>query len=176
MGQNKQEKTEVSLLLDKGYQYRLRYQIPPKGIYKWLNAPTKTAVRILEFKQPTLAVLDLVTERYLALEITEPGKDAQTSAHIQSAVKTAADNAAAMAEIIAIFALGEDCFKFDGRHYEYDVKKVRDLAALVFHNVTPEEMKTIITATTALANLPDFLNSIRLTGASRTTMAANLVE
>lgn len=171
-----QEKKEIQVLLNKGYQFKIRYTVPPKGIRKWLGARPETKALILEFKQPTLAVLDLVTERYLALEITEPGKDAQTSTHIQSAVKTAADNAAAMAEIIAIFALGEDCFKFDGRHYDYDAKKVRDLAALVFHNVTPEEMKTIITATTALANLPDFLNSIRLTGASRTTMAANLVE
>ena len=176
MEQKSQEKTEAAVLLNKGFQFKIKYAVPPKGIYKWLGAPAKTEVRVLEFKEPTLAVLDLITDRYLELEITEPTDNAEVKDHIRAATQTAAANAAKMAEIIAIFALGEDCFKFDGRHYEYDVKRVRELASLVFHNVKPSEMQSIITATTAIANLPNFLLSIRLTGASRTTMTAHLVE
>lgn len=174
--ENTQEKSEVAVLLNKGYRFSIKYTIPPKGLKKWLGAKPKTETRILEIKQPTLAVLDLVTDRFLSLNITETDKSADVDTHIHAAAKTATDNASRMAEIIAIFALGEDCFKFDGRRYKYDAKKILDLYTLIYHNVKPSEMKNIISAATALANLADFLLSIRLTGASRTTMAANLVE
>ena len=171
-----QEKTEIQVLLNKGYQFKIRYTVPPRGIRKWLGARPKTEVRVFEIKQPTLAVLDLATEKLLTLKITETDKSENVDTHIHAAAKTATDCAETMSEIIAIFALGEECFNFNGRAYSYDEKKVKNLANLFFHTVKPAEMKTIISAATALANLPDFLISIRLTGASRTTMTANLVE
>lgn len=168
---NLQEQREIEVLLNKGYKFQITYLSK-----KWWFSKPKIEKRILEIKQPTLAVLDLVSERFLTLKITDTEKTADVDTHIHAATKTAAENAKTMSEIIAIFALGENCFEFDGRNYKFRENEVKNLAKLIFHNVKPSDMKNIISAATALANLPDFLISIRLTGASRTTMTANLVE
>lgn len=173
--EKEQEKREADVLLNRGYKFKIQYTVRPTGIKKIFGISPKIENRIFEIKQPTLAVLDLVSSRFLTLKITETDKSADVDTHIHAATQTAAENAKTMSEIIAIFALGEECFNFDGRTYLYDEKKVKKLANLIFHNVKPSEMKNIISAATALANLPDFLLSIRLTGASRTTIAANLV-
>lgn len=130
---------------------------------------------LLEFREPTLAVLDLVTERYLKMEIEESRKDAETSAHIRAANKTVHANVDKMAEIIAIFALGENCFTFDGRRYVIDFGKIKDLAKIIKHAIKPGELEKIISVMTALANLPAFLVSTTLVGAARTTRA-DMVE
>lgn len=169
-----QEKKEINVLLNKGFDYIIRTRETKGG---FLRKAEKEKIIKLEFKEPTLAVLDVVSDKYLQLNITEPKEDdADTSNRLRAVQFTVHDNAAKMAEIIAIFALGENCFNFDGRRYEYDDARVTSLADVIYHNVTPTEMLKIISALTALSNLPNFLSSIRLTGASRTTTAASLVE
>lgn len=164
-----QERREIDALLNKGFTITITYT------QKKLFRKPQEKTMLLEFREPTLAVLDLVTERYLKMEIEESRKDAETSAHIRAANKTVHANVDKMAEIIAIFALGENCFTFDGRRYVIDFGKIKDLAKIIKHAIKPGELEKIISVMTALANLPAFLVSTTLVGAARTTRA-DMVE
>lgn len=166
----KQERREIDALLNKGFSITISYT------QKKLFRKPQEKTMLLEFREPTLATLDLVTERFLNMEIEETKKEAETSAHIRAANKTVHANADKMAEIIAIFALGENCFTYDGRRYCIEYKKIKDLAGIIKHAIKPGELEKIISVMTALANLPAFLVSTTLIGAARTTRRADMVE
>ncbi len=170
----KQEQKESAILINKGFEIKLCYKVTKRKFLFWEE--TKTEIKNLTFKEPTLAVLDIVTDRFLRLEITEPQKNAEPAEVLRTANLTATNNAEKMAEIIAVFALGENVFDFDGRKYHYNAKRVLNLTKKIFHNIKPSLLISIVSQLTALSNLPNFLHSIRLTGANRTTTPAALVE
>lgn len=174
-----QERREIDVLLNKGFNIDVTYTEKKykDGLMAIFEKPMEVTKKItLEFREPTLAVLDLVTAEYLNLRITEPPADSPSAKVIASAHKTVSDNARSMARIVAIFALGEKAFVCNGTDYDINVDDIERLTEIIFHWATPKKLERIISLCTALSNLPDFLTSIRLTGASRTTRPANLVE
>lgn len=168
------EKNEIRLLLDNGFQITIKTKAERRKFFFWRKK--EFICKILDFKEPTLAVLDLVTEKFLNLNIFDTKKEEPAHVHIRNANKTVKENAEKMAEIIAIFALGEDCFLYNGTRYLYQKKEVEKLKNIIFHTLQPHELENIISQLTALSNLPDFMVSTRLTGANRTTAPAALVE
>lgn len=179
MAKEHHETREASILASGGFKYEIKYTATEygKGLRGLFREPRKVErTETLIFQEPTLAVLDLVTDIYLRMRITDPQPGASASDTIHCANKTAHDNTRLMAEVIAVFALGEKSFIRDGETYRRDDKAIIRLRNLVLHNITPGQMEKLISLCTALGNLPGFLNSIRLTGASRTTMPADLVE
>lgn len=164
-----QERREIDALLNKGFSVSIKYTVK-----KVFRKPEERTM-LLEFREPTLAVLDLVTERYLNMSIEEVKKDAPSADHIRQANKNVHANADKMAEILAIFALGENCFTYDCRRYLIEFKKIKDLAGIIKHAIKPGELEKLISIMTALANLPAFLVSTTLVGAARTTRA-DMVE
>lgn len=174
-----QESREASILTGGGFRYEIKYTATEygRGLRGLFRGPQKTErTETLTFREPTLAVLDLVTDIYLRMRITDPQPGASASDTIHCANKTAHDNTRLMAEVVAVFALGEQSFIREGFTYHRDERAITRLRDLILHTTTPGQMEKLISLCTALGNLPGFLNSIRLTGASRTTTPANLVE
>lgn len=169
---NIQEKKEINILLNKGFNFNIQYKEKKsfwRSLFQGKTAEIKT--KTLEFREPTLAVLDLATDLFLNINAETDDKN-----DLKKTFKTVKENADKMAKIVAVFALGEDCFEYSGNRYKIKEKQISELANLIFLNLKPSELEHITMLMTALSNLPDFLTSIRLLGASRTTQPAHLVE
>ena len=84
------------------------------------------------------------------------------------------------AEIVAIAVLGEDYFISTDRGGWFtrkeDKEALRRLTSTFFHSLKPSELFTLAVLITNVSNLGDFINSIRLMSATRTSDPTHLIE
>lgn len=130
-----------------------------------------TETKVYTIKEPTLATLDRLSLLWLRMEIDETklGDDD----YLRSARTLANKEAKQLAEVVATAVLGEDFYiaTFDGTTYRQkeDRKALRDLTLLFFHTLKPSELLTLAIIITNVSNLGDFVNSMRLMSATRTS-------
>lgn len=165
MAQN-QEAKEVGLLIG---EPALKITITAQRRSRWWRKPV-TLSETYEIYHPTLAVLDLLSSCWLNIDIP---KEISSITEVNGLMSHAAD----MAKVVAIMCLNEKCFslKRNGT-YEVREKEIRNLANIIAHGMQPAQLIEVARAVTSLCDMPNFINSMRLMCASRTTQARSGIE
>lgn len=168
------EQTELRKMIGEGVNFDVEithYQRKP-GIRGFFSKREKvTETKVYTIQEPTLATLDRLSLLWLQMEIDETklGDDD----YLRTARALANKEAKKLAEVVATAVLGEDFYiaTFDGTTYrrKEDHKALRDLTRLFFHTLKPSELLTLAIVITNVSNLGDFVNSMRLMSATRTS-------
>lgn len=172
------EREELNLLIQKGQKFAVRYKIAKKERHL-LGLRSRTIeeehAEAFEIKEPTLAVLDRLSAHWLEMNIDENALASGGTDTIVEAKRATADNTRRMAQVIAIAVLGEDYHikTVDRRtgllQYATDDKELERLTDLFFHTIKPSELVILCQSITNIANLGDFIGSMRYMSGARTT-------
>lgn len=175
------EKMELNRLISRGFFFNLErfVYVRRPGIPGLLGRRKKQSVtERYRVQEPTLAVLDLIAAEQIELVIDEKLMTSEDALCI--ARKLAKQHARRMAKIVALAVLGEDYIQATqvGARvkYEHDDKRLDELIDLFFSRIKPSRLTELVTMISAMSNLGDFTNSIRLISASRTTMPIRIEE
>ena len=136
-------------------------------------------VRKFKIEEPTLGTLDRLSREWVELAIDEEslkGKDGMKNAR-----SLAANNALRCAKVIAIAVIGSEykipvTDKNGVVRMREDVKRLNELTSLFTRRIKPSRLYQIYILIQTMCNLGDFLNSIRLMSADRTTMPIRIEE
>lgn len=165
------ERRELNTLISRGVNFDIERIVYRR---KWLVGKREkfTEKQRFNIQEPTLAVLDLLSAEQIELVIDE--KTMQSAQGVSVAKKMTHDHNRRMARIIAIAVLGEDYFITEqiGAHTRHtrDDKRLNELTSLFQSTIKPSKLIQLTILINQMANLGDFINSIRLMSASRTTM------
>lgn len=168
------EQTELRKMIGEGvtFDVEITHYTRKPGFWGFFRRREKiTETRAYKIKEPTLATLDRLSLLWLQMEIDETklGDDD----YLRTARALASKEAAKLAEAVAVAVLGEDYYiaTYDGTTYrrKEDKKALRDLTRLFFHTLKPSELLTLAIIVTNVSNLGDFVNSMRLMSAARTS-------
>lgn len=172
------EREELNLLIRKGQKFTVRYTITKKE-RRLLGLRSRTVeeerAEAFEIKEPTLAVLDRLSAHWLEMTLDEKALESGGAETIEEAKRAAADNTRRMAQVIAIAVLGEDYHikKVDRRTdriiYGTDDKELERLTDIFFHTIKPSELVILCQRIINIANLGDFIGSMRYMSGARTT-------
>ena len=132
-----------------------------------------------KIEEPTLGTLDRLSREWVELAIDEEslkGKDGMKNAR-----SLAANNALRCAKVIAIAVIGSEykipvTDKNGVVRMREDVKRLNELTSLFARTIKPSRLYQIYILLQTMCNLGDFLNSIRLMSADRTTMPIRIEE
>ena len=130
-----------------------------------------TEKKVFRVAEPTLSTLDRLSALWLEMTIDETKlKDAD---YLCAAKKLAAKEAKKLAKVVAVAVLGEEYYDVteSGGYFtrKPNEKRLTRLASLFEHTVTPSQLLTLAILITNVSNLGDFINSIRLMSATRTS-------
>lgn len=168
------EQTELRKMIGEGVNFDvdITYYRRKPGIWGYFKKRDKVKEKkVYTIQEPTLATLDRLSLIWLKMEIDETklGDDD----YLRTARALANKEAKQLAEVVATAVLGEDYYiaTFDGTTYrrKEDRKALRDLTRLFFHTLKPSELLTLAIIITNVSNLGDFVNSMRLMSAARTS-------
>lgn len=168
------EQTELRKMIGEGvtFDVEITHHCRKPGFLGYFRRREKvTETKVYTIKEPTLATLDRLSLLWLRMEIDETklGDDD----YLRTARTLANKEAKQLAEVVATAVLGEDFYiaTFDGTTYrrKEDRKALRDLTLLFFHTLKPSELLTLAIIITNVSNLGDFVNSMRLMSATRTS-------
>ena len=172
------ERDELNLLIRKGQKFTIRYTITRRE-NRLLSLRSKTIkeerAEAFEIKEPTLAVLDRLSAEWLDMTLDEQALSSGGSDTLIEAKRATADNTHRMAKVVAIAVLGEDYHiktvnQKTGRvQYSNDDKELERLTDLFFHTIKPSELVMICQQIVNIANLGDFIASMRYMSGARTT-------
>lgn len=175
------EKAELNTLIDKGVNFDIERTIYVRqngflGFFK--KRYKKTETLNFTIKEPTLAVLDLMSYEQISMKIDEAVMSSDLG--VQEAKKMSGQHGETLAEIIALAVLGQDYIKVKkkGNSYKttYDDKKLEELTEMFFIYIKPSKLLQLAILVNTISNLGDFTNSIRLMSANRTTMPIRIEE
>ena len=132
-----------------------------------------------KIEEPTLGTLDRLSREWVELAIDEEslkGKDGMKNAR-----SLAENNALRCAKVIAIAVIGSEykipvTDKNGVVRMREDVKRLNELTSLFARTIKPSRLYQIYILIQTMCNLGDFLNSIRLMSADRTTMPIRIEE
>lgn len=172
------EREELNLLIRKGQKFIIRYTIKTKkrnllGIRAKVTEEERAET--FEIKEPTLAVLDRLSTEWLEMSLDESALSEGGTQTLLEAKRATAENTYRMARIIAIAVLGEDYHiktinQKTGRvQFANDEKELERITDLFFHTIKPSELVTLCQRITNIANLGDFIGSMRYMSGARTT-------
>lgn len=176
------ERSELDRLLQKGVSfevtdYEQEYRPILWGLFKRKGA-IKEVTRTFTIDEPTLGVLDRIAGECIDIEINEAdfqGEDAH--AH---ALRLVAGNAKRCARILAFAVLGNEYLKPTAKtwggvpRYEEDTEALERLTSLFYRRLKPSELARLYMLVNTMCNLGDFMLSIRLMSANRTTQAIRI--
>ncbi len=160
---DKREVNELNVLIDKGVEFSITYKVSKRKFFK---STVETVNEKFTIKEPTLAVLDLISSESIKFDINEENLKENT---IQEGKRHVKKYAKDMSRIVAISVMGEDCFIMKNRRFEVDSKSIDKLQHLFFHTIKPSDLYKLCTIILSVGNIGDFLNSMRLTSGARTT-------
>lgn len=177
-----QERFELNTLINKGVSFEVQDVEVQHKKYLWGLIRKKTlkpVIRKFEIKEPTLSTLDRISSESIEIVIDEnklKGEDVITQAK-----QIAGKHAMRCAKIIAIAVLGTDYLipkrgKGDTVKYVEDTRRLDELTLLFARTIKPSELYQLCILINTMSNLGDFLNSIRLISADRTTMPSRIEE
>ena len=137
-----------------------------------------TEKKVFRVQEPTLATLDRLSVLWLQMSIDETKLGDED--YFKTAKKMAAQEARKLAQVVAVAVLGEDYYDVTDKG-GYLVRKPNEtrlarLTSLFLHTVTPSQLLTLAILITNVSNLGDFINSIRLMSATRTSDPTQLIE
>lgn len=175
------EQNELRLMIRQGVTFDIEvttYRRKP-GFFGFFRKRDKvTEKKVFKIQEPTLNTLDRLSALWLQMEIDEA--KLTDNDYLNAAKKMAQKEAHRLAEVVAIAVLGEDYYitTEKGGHYQRreDEKALQELKTLFLHTVTPSDLFTLAVHITNVSNLGDFINSIRLMSAARTSDPTHLIE
>lgn len=177
-----QEQNELRHMINQGltFDVELTYTRRRPGFFGFFRKRQKiTEKRVYKIQEPTLATLDRLSALWLQMEIDETrlGDDN----YLATARQMANKEAKRLAEVVAVAVLGEDYYDITEHRGAFSYKPNEDrlqrLAATFFHAVKPSDLFTLAVLITNASNLGDFISSIRLMSATRTSdPMGNLIE
>lgn len=169
-----QERSELNALIGRGVSFEVedvQVQSSPRFFGLFEKKSIVHVTRTFVIKEPTLGTLDRLSAEWIEMAIDEEelkGEDAMYQARI-----LAKKHALRCAKVIALAVLGSDYLVpravRGGVSYDYDTKRLEELTSLFARRIKPSELYQLYTLIGAMCNFGDFLNSIRLMSADRTT-------
>lgn len=175
------EQNELRLMIQEGVTFDIdvtHYKRKPGLVGYFQKRERVTEKRVFKVQEPTLATLDRMSAIWVQLEIDEAQLSDED--YLKTAKNIAANGTKKLAEIVAIAVLGEDYYiaTDKGGYFarKEDKKALRQLASTFFHCLKPSELFTLAVLITNVSNLGDFINSIRLMSATRTSEPTNRIE
>lgn len=171
------EANELNLLIKRGVKFDITYKVRKRkpGIKGFFQRKVKeTITEAFEIQEPTLSVLDRLSELWLQIAIDEDSLKAGGTNTLIEAKNIAHEHNRRAARIVAIAVLGEDYHVTEvlagGRKKTYNDDKELDRLTELFHRtIKPSKLEGIANTVTAMANLGDFIGSMRLMTGARTT-------
>lgn len=177
-----QERSELNALINRGVSFdvqdvEVQYKPYLWGLFKKKVLAPITRNFVIE--EPTLGTLDRLSSEWIEMAIDEgavKGDDGMLQAR-----KMTKRHALRCAKIIALAVLGSDYLKPQAIkggviRYVEDVARLNELTALFARSIKPSELYQLCVLINAMCNLGDFLNSMRLMSADRTTMPIRIEE
>lgn len=177
-----QERSELNALINRGVSFdvqdvEVQYKPYLWGLFKKKVLTPITRNFVIE--EPTLGTLDRLSSEWIEMAIDEEavkGDDGMLQAR-----KMTKRHALRCAKIIALAVLGSDYLKPQTSkgcviRYIEDVARLEELTSLFARSIKPSELYQLCVLINAMCNLGDFLNSIRLMSADRTTMPIRIEE
>lgn len=175
------EQDELRLMIKDGvtFDVDLKYKRRKPGFWGFFKKrETVTEKREYKIQEPTLSTLDRLSAIWVQMEIDETRLTDED--YLKTAKNMAAQEARKLAEIVAIAVLGEDYFIATDRGGWFTLKEdkqaLQRLTSTFFHSLKPSELFTLAVLITNVSNLGDFINSIRLMSATRTSDPTHLIE
>ena len=172
------EREELNLLIRQGQKFSIRYTVTRRESHL-LGLRSRTTkeehAEAFEIKEPTLSVLDRLSAHWLEMTIDEKALSSGGADTLTEAKRVTGDNTRRMAKVIAIAVLGEDYHiktvdQKTGRiQYGNDDKELERLTDLFFHTIKPSDLVIICQQIINIANLGDFIGSMRYMSGARTT-------
>ncbi len=168
------EQNELRLLIGQGvtFDVEIKHRRRKPGFWGFFRRREEvTETKVYKIEEPTLATLDRLSALWLQIEIDETklGDDD----YLRTARTMANKEARRLAEIVAIAVMGESYYNvtFDGTTCRRTERKadLRALTSLFFHTVKPSQLLTLAILISNVSNLGDFVNSMRLMCATRTS-------
>jgi hypothetical protein len=174
------EKREIDLLIEKGVNFevdQVSYR-KLKGFWGFFKSRAKVNEKVkYTIYEPTLSTLDRLAAEQLELNINENVLSSDDA--LGEAKRMSSQQTKRMSRILAIAVLGQEYVKpiHIGPYfkYVYDEKKLNRLTEIFFTNIKPSKLLQLTVLINSISNLSDFINSIRLMSAVRTTMP-DLIE
>lgn len=175
------EKQELNLLIDRGMSFQVERTVhrKRKGLFsRLMKAVQEKEVLQFRIEEPTLSTLDRLSAEQVDIVIDEAALKSDVA--ISEAKKLTREHARRMSRIIAIATLGQDYVKatqIGARvKYERDDQKLDELTDLFLQHIKPSQLIQLTLMVNTMSNLGDFINSIRLMSAVRTTMPTLIEE
>jgi len=177
-----QERNELNTLINKGVSFEVMdTEFHTKRIFfgllkKRIAIPVKRQFKI---EEPTLSTLDRLSAEWIEFAIDESIMKSDDG--MVRARTLVHEHSLRCAKVIAIAALGSELLiPKIGRggvvRYIEDVKKLDELTSLFARAIKPSKLYQLYVLINAMCNLGDFLSSIRLMSADRTTMPIRIEE
>lgn len=177
-----QERSELNALIDRGVSFEVQDIEVQHKTYLWGLFKKKILVPIKRnfvIEEPTLGTLDRLSSEWVEMAIDEEsikGVDGILQARIMTK-----KHALRCAKVIALAVLGSDYLipkagKGGIVRYKEDTKRLEELTRLFSRQIKPSELYQLYVLINAMCNLGDFLNSIRLMSADRTTIPTRIEE
>lgn len=175
-----QEKSELARMINEGFEFTVEGDLIE---CKPLKHPLLRALHVKHFhkvhriqtfkiSEPTLGTLDRLSKEWVELAIEDEGMKELDD--ISKARRFVAKDARRCARIVALAVMGSDYLKAKshGRRMSFEADEVRceELTDLFMRTVKPSQLYQMMVFISLACNLGDFLSSIRLMCANRTTM------
>ena len=172
--QLEREQSELRHMINQGltFDIEVTYSRRRPGFFGFFRKRERiTEKRVYKIQEPTLATLDRLSALWLKLEVDETRLG--DNDYLATARQLANKEARTMAEVVATAVLGEDYYdcteKAGAFRYQPNEERLRKLANTFFHFVKPSELFTLAVLITNVSNLGDFISSMRLMSAARTS-------
>ena len=177
-----QERAELNALIGKGVSFEVQDVEVTEQKYLWGMIRKKSLTPITRrfvVEEPTLGTLDRLSAEWVEMAMDEEalkGEDGMRQARMM-----AKSQAIRCARVIAIAVLGSDYLvpkPSKGREVRYveDNARLDELTDLFARKIKPSALYQLYVLIQAMCNLGDFVNSIRLMSADRTTKPTRIEE
>lgn len=181
-GMLEKERAELNRLINKGVAFEVEdteFTVERRlcGLVR-KHVPVRVK-RKFKIEEPTLGTLDRLSAEWIEFAIDEAALKSDDG--MQKARTLAHEHSMRCAKVVAIAALGSDLLipKIGSGgvvRYVEDAKQLDELTSLFARSIKPSKLYQLYVLINAMCNLGDFLNSIRLMSADRTTMPIRIEE
>lgn len=177
-----QEQSELNVLINKGVDFDVEdydIEIKPKFFGLLKKRTIVKTNRKFKIEEPTLGTLDRLSAEQIEFSLDELSLKSKDGMQIARTMVN--KHSLRCAKLVAIAVLGSDyLIPIPGKNnvvrYKEDVKRLNELTSLFARQIKPSKLYQLCVLINAMSNLGDFLNSIRLMSADRTTMPIRIEE
>lgn len=172
------ERNELRSLIDKGLSFEVKdVRFERRGMWIFRKRKAVEVTRKFTIHELTLATLDRISAEGIEIAIDESRMKGETPLPYARGIM--AKHARRCARIVAIAVLNENRLIAKpcrgGTRWVEDTKELDRLSDLFMRTISPSMLYQLTLLVNSMSNIGDFVNSIRLMQAARTTMP-NLIE